>query len=281
MGGGIALRLASSPDIGLHVFDVREEARTQFQGKAQVATSVADLAAACSVIGIVVANDAQLEDVVLGEGGILTTARPGTHLLIHSTVSANCCTNIAAACAEHGIEVVDAPVTGSATAGRDAALKGSLTVLAGGGEAAIDRCRPVLERYAANIVHTGAIGSAATVKALNQLLALTNLIATHECVRVAQAHGITESAMLSALSVSSGRSGATEQWDWLKTFLTTHPRGAEYYVREILGKDVGLALHLASSAAVPVPVSAAASQRTRWLVNLPESGAYESALDHR
>lgn len=113
MGAPMAKRLLDRPG-GLTVLDTRPEAVAPFTAAgARAADDPADLARECDVVCVTVVDDAQVRTVV---AGLLGGARPGTVIAVHSTVADTTAVELAAACAERGLELVDAPVSGGAPA---------------------------------------------------------------------------------------------------------------------------------------------------------------------
>jgi len=150
---------------------------------------------------------------------------------------------------EHGIEFVDAPVSGG-TAG---AVAGRLSVMFGGAESTFEEVRPALEAFAQTIVRVGDVGSGHAVKAVNNMLLAVNLWATGEGLEALAALGVDVPAALSVINVSSGRSNASEnlvpQRVLTREFPATFKLG-------LLAKDAGLAMGVTRDAAVPAPLFA-------------------------
>ena len=90
----------------------------------ETAESPADLASRADIVGICVWSDEDVEDVMLGDRGVLAGCRPGTVVAIHSTTQPGTCRALADAARELDVAVIDAPVSG----GRDGALAGTLVV---------------------------------------------------------------------------------------------------------------------------------------------------------
>lgn len=113
MGAPMAKRLLDRPG-GLTVLDARPEAVEPFTAAGtRVAGDPADLARDCDVVCVTVVDDAQVRTVV---AGLLDTARPGTVIAVHSTIADTTAVELAAECADRGVELVDAPVSGGAPA---------------------------------------------------------------------------------------------------------------------------------------------------------------------
>lgn len=138
---------------------------------AKFAESPADLGRASDLIGLCVVGDADVEEVIRGDNGVLSGMQPGGVIAIHSTVHPDTCRKLAQDCADRGVSVIDAPVSG----GGPAAAAGTLLVMAGGQADVVERCRPVFETYADPVVHLGDLGSGQVTKLLNNLLFTANL----------------------------------------------------------------------------------------------------------
>lgn len=131
-----------------------------------VVASPAQLGAASDVVGLCVVADADVEDVLVRDDGVLSGMSPGGVVVIHSTIHPETCRRLADQAANFQIALVDAPVSG----GGGAAAEGSLLVMVGGNDADVARCRPVLETFGNPIVHLGPLGSGQMVKLLNNLV---------------------------------------------------------------------------------------------------------------
>jgi 2-hydroxy-3-oxopropionate reductase len=130
------------------------------------AAGVADAVAEADVVITMLPDGPDVEAVVLGEGGVLSSARPGTLLLDMSTVAPAVSRRVATAATERGLRPLDAPVSG----GELGAIDGTLSVMVGGAAADVAAAMPVLTAMGRTIVHVGPAGAGQTVKAANQLL---------------------------------------------------------------------------------------------------------------
>lgn len=161
---------------GLHpwLWARRSEVLDRYQGAdAQLATSPAELGAHCDVVGLCLYDAEATDSILFGDQGLMEAVRPGTLLVLHSTVGPSYVKDLAVRVAEHGASVVDAPVSGG-----DAAAVGELLVMTGGGEDLCALCVPMFATYASRVVHTGALGSAQSAKLINNSLmaAITGLV---------------------------------------------------------------------------------------------------------
>ncbi|SNT36615.1 3-hydroxyisobutyrate dehydrogenase [Rhodococcoides kyotonense] len=130
---------------------------------AAYALTPTELGRVSDLVCICVTDDAGVEEVVTGEAGVLAGMAPGGAIAIHSTVHPKTCNRLAAACAEVGVDLIDAPVSG----GGIAAAEKRLLVMTGGEYKVVDRFRPILETYANPIAHMGSLGAGQVTKLLN------------------------------------------------------------------------------------------------------------------
>lgn len=186
IGAPMAKRLVDWPD-GLVVFDVRPEACDPYVAKgATAAATPAQVAERATVICVMVQNEDQVRAVLDGPDGILSTAAAGTVVAVHSTISAEGAVSLAATAAEHGVDLVDAPVSGGAMGAHD----GTLAIMVGGADDAVARCRPVLERMGTLVSHFGPVGSGTNAKITRNLITFASFAVVGEAQRLAQAAGL-------------------------------------------------------------------------------------------
>lgn len=150
-----------------------------------------------------------VESVVLGDGkgehGLIGAARPGQVIVDLSTASPDSTRRIHAALADHGVEYLDAGISGGAAA----AEKGTLTIMAGGSARALERFRWVLAPIAAKVVLMGDSGAGHSTKLLNNFLNAVSLAATAEVMVAAKKAGLDLAAVLDVINASSGVNFAT------------------------------------------------------------------------
>jgi 3-hydroxyisobutyrate dehydrogenase len=202
MGGRITRRIvaAGRPVLG---FDV-DQARAAEAG-AEPASSPAGVAEASDVVLLSLPDSPVVERVVLGEDGILGAARTGLVVADLSTSAPSSTVELHRLLAERGTELVDAGISGGAAA----AEAGTLTIMAGGSQAALDSIRPVLETFSARVYHMGESGAGHTAKLLNNFLNGISLAATAEVMVAARKAGLELHTFLDVLNSSSGVNFAT------------------------------------------------------------------------
>lgn len=191
IGAPMARRLLDRPD-ELVVLDVAAAATAPFAAEgATVAATPAELAARARVISIVVRDEAQVAEVLDGPDGLLAGAAAGTVVAVHSTISAEGAVALAERAAAAGVDLVDAPISGGAMG----AHEGTLVVMVGGSDDAVERARPVLERYASLVVHCGPVGQGTRMKIARNLITFASFAAVGEAQRLAQAAGLDVAAL--------------------------------------------------------------------------------------
>jgi 3-hydroxyisobutyrate dehydrogenase-like beta-hydroxyacid dehydrogenase len=176
---------------------------------ADAAGTPAALAATCDAVFIAVGFNAEVEAVCHGDDGIFAGARPGTPVVVNSTVSADLVKRLEEQAAARGLRLLDVPIA----RGRPAAEAGTLLALVGGDEALLEEVRPMLACFCSDIVHLGGVGHGQVAKAVNNLLLWINGVGLMEAGRLAEGTGIDLPKLREAMMMSSGHSWALENWD--------------------------------------------------------------------
>jgi 3-hydroxyisobutyrate dehydrogenase len=221
------------------------------------ASSPGDLAFHSDIIITCVSDTADVEQVLLGEGGVIHGARPGSLVIDMSTISPRATQRIAAHLAERHIHILDAPVSG----GSEGAARGTLSIMVGGDVTQFERALPVFQAMGTTITHLGPIGAGQTTKLVNQILVVGHALAMSEALLFAQAGGVDLRKALEA--VSGGAAGS-----WMLS-----NRGPQILVRDwrpgftidLQQKDLRLVLQEADRLGVPLPGTALIHQLYRTL----------------
>ena len=174
---------------------------------AKAAGSPAELAAASDLVCVCVVSDADVEEVLTGEHGVLAGLAAGGVVAVHSTVHPDTCRRLAGQAAAAGARLVDAPVSG----GAPAAAAGKLLVMAGGDAETVEYCRPVFAAYADPVVHLGPVGSGQLTKLLNNLLFTAHLGTAAGVLELGQGLGIDPGRLADVICHGSGSSFALER----------------------------------------------------------------------
>jgi 3-hydroxyisobutyrate dehydrogenase len=195
MGEGFTRRLIEKGH-AVTGFDIDpEKASAAAAWGVKPAASAAEVAQASDIVLICVINTAAVEDATLGARGIASVNIASKVIVDHSTTELDATKRIATALAEKGAFFVDAPVSG----GPGAAKAGTLAIMAGGSDAAIDKIA-VLMRDLGTMTHMGGAGTGQATKLVNQTLVLTNYCVLAEALRLAQAYGVDARKIPQALA---------------------------------------------------------------------------------
>ena len=124
--------------------------------------SPAEVAAHADIIFTIVSDTPDVEAVLFGEHGVVHGARPGSVVVDMSTISPTATKTFAARLATHGIEMLDAPVSG----GESGAINATLSIMVGGKPEIFERVKPLFECMGKNIVHVGDNGAGQVAKGL-------------------------------------------------------------------------------------------------------------------
>ena len=203
MGAPMVRRLVESG------FDVRVLGRTDEKCSAatdlgaQAVTSIGEVGRDADAVIVCVFTDDQVREVCL-DSGLLEAMSPGAVLILHTTGSPRTAETIAAHAAAHGVDVVDAPVSG----GPHDIAAGAVTLFAGGSEDVVTRIAPILSSYGNPVLHVGPVGAGQKVKLINNTLFAANIGLVSEAVRLGSELGVAESALLTAIQHGSGTSRA-------------------------------------------------------------------------
>lgn len=168
---------------------------------AEAVVNAAQVSAQADAVVVCVFTDEQVRQVCLN-GDLLATMSPGAVLVVHTTASPRTAETIARRAAPHGVDVVDAPVSG----GPHNAAAGALTLFVGGAEDAVARVRPVLSCYGDPVLHVGPLGAGQKVKLVNNALFAAHLGLLSGAVELSERLGVPESTLLAALPHGSASS---------------------------------------------------------------------------
>jgi 3-hydroxyisobutyrate dehydrogenase-like beta-hydroxyacid dehydrogenase len=219
---------------------------------ARVAATPQEVAAASDVLIVIVSDPPAVEHVLWGDKGALASLRRGSTLVECSTISPTLARREAAACAERGVQYLDAPVTG----GTWGAEKGELVMMVGGAAETLKGVEPVFAAIAKRWFHLGPAGAGQTVKlAMNLLLAL-EVDALAEALALAQAGGVAGGLLVEVMQSSMGRAPVL---DVKAPMLLEHNYPPSFPLR-LMHKDLALALELAKELGVSLPAGTAAGE---------------------
>jgi 3-hydroxyisobutyrate dehydrogenase-like beta-hydroxyacid dehydrogenase len=272
IGGPMAEQLAEPP-FELTVHDAFPAAMARFKGKAHLAASPAELGKRADLVGICVLNDAQVQAVVAGPGGLLETMQKGGVIAVHSTVRSTTVRELAELAAAKGVDLIDAAVSG----GPMGAKARNLVCMVGGSAEAIERARPLLKAYCGNIIHAGGTGAGLALKVSNNLVTYIELMSALEGYRLAEALGLDPDMLTSVMKDNGNLTTAMGLYMKYRRDLPGQMGAAGFRKTQLdlanLGeKDLDLALEMAAQFGVRLPTTEAVRKlmRDNILIGLPE-----------
>jgi len=222
---------------------------------AAVAATPRDAAAAADVILACLPTQDEVRDVLTRPDGILAGAARGATFVDTSTIDPTASRQLIALCAEHGIEMIEAPLSG----GTIGAVAGTLTMMVGGDPAVLERVRPVLAPMAKNIFHIGGPGMGQTLKLCNQIIAGAQTIALGEAYAILHASGVDAKVATDVFAVSSANCVAIQQRVPVPGVQPHGPASNDWapgFATEWMAKDLFLARQFARSLDIPVAQTA-------------------------
>ena len=211
---------------------------------ATAGSSPADVAAQSDVIITCVSDTPDVRDVILGENSVIEGARAGSLVIDMSTISPKVTREVAAALKERGVHMLDAPISG----GSEGAAKGTLSIMVGGDAKQVERVMPAFRAMGKTITHVGGNGAGQTVKLVNQILVVINMLAVGEALLFAQAGELDLDKTLAAVTqgaagswMLSNRGPQVIERDWRPGFTI-----------DLQQKDLRLVLEAADQMGVPL-----------------------------
>lgn len=167
------------------------------------AESARDVARQCSVVITMVPNSPHVKAAVMGEKGILEGAKAGDILIDMSSIAPLVSQEIYKACAEKGVRMIDAPVSG----GEPKAVDGSLSIMVGGDEETFQEVYDILMAMGTSAVYCGKSGAGNTTKLANQVVVALNIAAVSEALMLASKAGVDPEKVFAA--IKGGLAGST------------------------------------------------------------------------
>jgi 2-hydroxy-3-oxopropionate reductase len=224
---------------------------------AKIAATPKEVAQRSDIVITMLPNSPQVEEVVLGQDGVIEGAPPGLVLADMSSIAPLVSRKVAAALAAKGVEMLDAPVSG----GEPKAIAGTLSVMVGGKKEVFDRCYPVLKAMGASVVLTGAVGAGNVTKLANQVIVALNIAAMSEAFVLAVRAGVEPELVFQA--IRGGLAGSTVLE--AKAPLVMERKFNPGFRINLHIKDLANALETAHESGAPLPLTAAVMEMLQTL----------------
>ncbi len=220
---------------------------------AEAAGSAADVAEQCSIIITVLPTGREVDQVVMGPGGLFDHALPGTLVMDLSTIEPEMTDKLHGEAKARGFRAVDAPI------GRLAwhAERGESLFMVGAEPEDFDEVKPLLEAMGTTIHHCGPGGTGTRTKLVNNYLAIISCQLNAEALALSQRFGLDLATTLEVIHGTTATNGQLKV-NWPNKVLAgdTEPG----FTIDLAHKDLTLIVGAANQARVPVPVAAAARE---------------------
>lgn len=219
--------------------------------------SIADCVRASEAVITMVGFPKDVEEVYFSPGNILDSAVPGTVLIDMTTTSPTLARKIAAAGAQRGLRVLDAPVTG----GDSGAKAGTLSILVGGDLADYEACLPLFQAMGRTVAHFGPAGCGQHAKLANQIMIAGALSGVCEALTYASAEGLDRNTLVDAVS---GGAAGSRQLDQQGRKILSGDFAPGFFLKHFV-KDLSLAADEATAAGLELNILTQALANCRAL----------------
>ncbi len=224
---------------------------------ATAAASAAELAAQVELVITMLPNSPHVKTAVMGEGGILEGAKKGLKIVDMSSIAPLASQEIEKACAEKGVRMIDAPVSG----GEPKAIDGTLAIMVGGEKALFDDVKDILLTMGSSAVHCGPIGAGNTTKLANQVIVALNIAAVAEAFTLVRKAGVEPELVFEA--IRGGLAGSTVMD--AKAPMMMESNFAPGFKIDLHIKDLANALDTGHGVGSPLPLTALAREMMETL----------------
>lgn len=181
----------------LVVYDLNKDAVAEVVAAgAEAGENNKDVASKSEVVITMVPNSPHVKAAVLGENGVLEGAKEGLIIIDMSSIAPLASQEVAKACAEKGVKMIDAPVSG----GEPGAINGTLSIMVGGDKDVFDKVKDdILLKMGGSAVHCGDVGAGNTTKLANQIIVAVNIAAVAEALTLAKKAGVNPESVFAAI----------------------------------------------------------------------------------
>ena len=241
MGAPMAERLL---DAGFAVTSAPNRSREAFdrlakKGLVEHATA-GDAARHADIFMSIVFDEKQNDEILFGDSGALAALRPGSTIVLMSTISPGYCQKVSELAGEKGVHVLDCPVSGRV----EGAIAGTLTLMVGGEVSTVDRCSEVFA-VLGNARRCGDVGAGQLTKVANNTLFISSFALIQELREVIESYGMDFQQFLDVLNLSTGRSWVSQNVPIPRTRMP---------LPSMPLKDLGIGRDLAAEMGVDVPL---------------------------
>lgn len=248
----------------------RAKEKELVEAGAKSAATPHEIAEQAEIVITMLPDSPDVEQVYLGDDGIIGAAREGQLLIDMSSIAPAVAQAVADAAREAGADALDAPVSGGDVGARD----GTLSIMVGGPDEAFERARPLFDVLGKTVVHLGGAGAGQTAKACNQILVAVTIEAVSEALVLASKAGVDPEKLIDVLSggLAGNKVMEVRRRNFLEHDFTPGFKLALHH------KDLGIALRTARELGVYVPTTAIVDQMLAGLEATGDGGLDHSAL---
>ena len=215
------------------------------------ASSPREVARASDVVVTCVTDSPQVAEVLFGSDGLVEGLAPGSLFIDCSTISPASAREMGARLKDHGVAMLDAPVSG----GSEGAVAGTLTIMVGGEPTDVERAHDVLHAMGRTVTHLGPIGSGQVAKAVNQVILCGTYLGVAEGIVLAMKAGMDVERLITALAGGAAGSWVLQNRSG-RMIADSYPLGFKIALHR---KDMAIALELSRSIGAVLPVAALAA----------------------
>lgn len=237
---------------------------------AREAFSSSEVASQVDIVFTNLPDSPDVEEVALGPGGIIEGAHPGLILIDNSTIKPAAARHVAEMLAPHGVQCLDAPVSGGDIGARNA----TLAIMVGGPAEALEKARPALQAMGKTITHVGDSGAGQIAKACNQIMVAAQMTAMAELLVFAQKAGADPQKVVEAI-----KGGAAQCWTLdvkpPRLFAGNRQPGFKAYMQ---AKDLNIVMESARQYGIPLPAAAVNTQLYNAMLQMGMSELDNSAV---
>lgn len=258
MGKPMALNLLKAGH-ELVVYDINKTPVMELKKTgATDAKNAAAVAKQCRVIITMLPNSPHVKAAVCGENGVLESAERGTVLIDMSSIAPDVSREIEKVCAEKGVKMIDAPVSG----GEPKAVDGTLSIMVGGDRAVFEEVKEeILLKMGASAVYCGEIGAGNTTKLVNQIIVALNIAAVAEAYTLARKAGVEPKLVFEA--IKGGLAGSTVMDAKVPMILEGNYKPG--FKIDLHIKDLANAIDTGHAAGAPLPLTACVMEMMQTL----------------
>lgn len=248
----------------------REVVKDLVSQGAEEAFNPREVAEAADVVFTNLPDSPDVKLVVLGKQGVIEGAHQGMIYVDNSTIKPHTARLIAEKMAPLGVQCLDAPVSG----GDIGAQQGTLAIMVGGPEEALDKVRPLLHVLGESITHVGGSGAGQIAKAANQIMVAAQMVGMAELMIMAKKAGADPQKVIQAI-----QGGAAQCWTLdvkpERLFKGNRQPGFKAYMQE---KDLNIVMETAREYGAPLPAAAVHAQLYNAMLQLGMENLDNSAV---